>query len=80
VVDTPGIKSFGVWDLEQSDIQDYFIEIAHKARECKFNSCSHLHEPDCAVQEAVESEEIHPIRYASYCQLMDSVGLKHRRR
>ncbi len=79
-VDTPGIKSFGVWNLEEQEIQGYFPEILEKGNECHFSSCTHQHEPNCAVLEAVENEEIHPIRYASYCQLMESIRTKHKRR
>ncbi len=79
-VDTPGIKSFGVWDLQEEEVLSYFPDIMEKGSECRFSSCTHIHEPDCAVTEAVESDLIHPIRYASYRQLLESVTSEHKRR
>lgn len=79
-IDTPGIKSFGIWDVEDSEIQHYFSEISALAPHCKFPSCSHLTETDCAVQKAVESEEISLVRYASYCALMETMQKEHKNR
>lgn len=79
-IDTPGIKSFGVWDLEREEIQCYFTEIAELAGTCKYPDCSHLKEPECAVKEAVESEAISPLRFASYCALMESLSTEHKHR
>ena len=79
-IDTPGIKSFGVWDLEESEIQHYFSEIAKASLHCKFPDCSHQTESGCAVQEAVESGKISPVRFASYCALMETAQKKHRNR
>lgn len=70
-IDTPGIRSFGLWNLPASEIQDYFSEIEKWAKECKFNCCTHRYEPDCAVKQAVEREEISHLRYHSYCSLLD---------
>lgn len=79
-VDTPGIKSFGVWDLKWDEIEGYFSEIHEKGMTCKFADCSHSHEEDCAVIQAVEKGEISPMRYDSYQALRESVNAKHMRR
>ncbi len=79
-VDTPGIRSFGVWDLDQDEIEHYFTEIKDASLRCKFPSCSHLSEPECAVKQAVEKGEISDIRLASYFALLDTLQKKHRTR
>lgn len=79
-IDTPGIKSFGIWDLEESEIGRYFSEIAEASLHCKFPDCSHQTESECAVQEAVASEKISSVRFASYCALMETAQKKHRNR
>lgn len=70
-IDTPGIRSFGLWDLAPSDIQEYFSEIAEHAKECRFSSCTHRSEPGCAVKIAVERGEISRLRFDSYCDLIN---------
>lgn len=79
-IDTPGIKSFGVWALKAEEIEHYFSEIYACGRQCKYPNCTHTHEEDCAVLGAVEREEIAPMRYESYQALMASVLGKHLRR
>jgi ribosome biogenesis GTPase len=79
-VDTPGIKSFGVWDLKRDEIEGYFSEIHAYGLQCKFPDCTHSHEEDCAVQQALEAGELSPVRYDSYQALMASVGETHVRR
>ena len=80
-IDTPGIKSFGVWDLTEEEIARYYTEIWEMADGCRFPDCSHTHEPECAVQAAVESGEIKRLRYDSYLALLESVREdRHRRR
>lgn len=79
-VDTPGIKSFGLWELKPEDVQGYFTEIHAMAVDCRFPNCTHTHEPDCAVQQAVEWGQVSALRFESYCQLMTSVQEKYRRR
>jgi len=71
IIDTPGIKGFGVVDFEKENIADYFPEFFRLKDKCKFHNCSHIHEHKCAVKEAVESGEIAPSRYESYLQLMN---------
>ena len=79
-IDTPGIKSFGVWDLKKDEIVAYFTEIHAHGKYCHYPDCSHLHESGCAVRLALEEEKISPMRYESYVALMDSVSQDHLRR
>lgn len=72
-IDTPGIKSFGMWDLKEEEVRNFFSEIDEAGMRCKFPNCSHLHEPDCAVQKAVEEGEISRLRFDSYCALIMSL-------
>lgn len=69
IIDTPGIKGFGVVDMEKEEIGDYFPEFFALKGECKFNNCLHLDEPQCAVKEALEKEEVAWSRYRSYVQM-----------
>lgn len=71
LVDTPGVKGFGTYDMEIEEIADYFLEIFDHSRECRFGNCTHLHEPGCAVLAAVESGEIALSRYASYLSMIE---------
>ncbi len=71
LVDTPGVKGFGTYDMEIEEIADYFLEIFEHSRECRFGNCTHLHEPGCAVLAAVESGEIALSRYASYLSMIE---------
>ena len=70
IVDTPGIRGFGVVNMEQEEIGDYFREFFERKENCKFNNCLHLEEPKCAVKTAVESGEIAASRYKSYVQML----------
>lgn len=79
-IDTPGIKSFGLWDLGKEQIEEYFSEICAEGEHCKFPDCSHMNEPECAVQKAVAEERISFLRFASYCALMTSLAEEHRHR
>jgi ribosome biogenesis GTPase len=78
VIDTPGIRGFGVVDMERNEIYHFFREIFEKSKECRFNNCLHLDEPDCAVRKAVENEEIAFLRYKSYLNIMDGDNGKYR--
>ncbi len=69
-IDTPGIRSFGVWGLKKEEVQSYFSDIASFAMDCKYPDCLHLREPGCAVQKAVEKNMISHLRFESYCALM----------
>lgn len=79
-IDTPGIKSFGVWDLQIDEIESYYSEIHDMGLHCKFPDCTHTHESHCAVQQAVEQGLISPLRFNSYQALMESISSMHRRR
>lgn len=79
-VDTPGIKSFGVWKLEKDEVEHYFDEIFTCGHNCRYPNCSHRGETGCAVVAAVENGEISPLRYSSYDALLGSVEEEHRRR
>ncbi len=70
IIDTPGIKGFGVVDFEQNEIGDFFREFFALKHLCKFNNCLHVNEPKCAVKEALAKGEIAPSRYKSYLQLL----------
>ncbi|AWX45263.1 Putative ribosome bioproteinis GTPase RsgA [Flagellimonas maritima] len=70
IIDTPGIKGFGIVDMEQDEIGDYFPEFFKLKPQCKFNNCLHLDEPKCAVKDALENDEISWSRYRSYVQMM----------
>lgn len=79
-IDTPGIKSFGVWDLDREEIEQYFSEIFTRGRQCRYPDCSHFSEEGCAVIKAVEAGEISLMRYESYLSLVESVRHEHFRR
>ncbi|CUI15764.1 putative ribosome biogenesis GTPase [Candidatus Protochlamydia naegleriophila] len=79
-IDTPGIKSFGVWDLDKNEIEGYFPEIHECGLDCKFPDCTHSHEDNCAVQKALEEERISLVRYISYQALIQTINEKHVRR
>ncbi len=71
IIDTPGIKGFGVFDFKPQEITDYFPEFFKLKANCKFNNCLHVNEPNCAIKEAVEEGEIAYSRYNSYLQMVD---------
>jgi hypothetical protein len=71
IIDTPGIRAFGLINLEKDHIAHYFREMRSRLGECKFHNCLHLNEPHCAVKLALEEEKIAPSRYHSYMQLME---------
>lgn len=73
LVDTPGLREFAIWDLSLDELPYYFSEFDEFRHKCKFNSCSHTHEPSCAVIDAVTQGFIHPERYQSYCNIRDSL-------
>lgn len=73
-VDTPGIKSFGMWDLKKEEVQQYFFEIEEAAKGCRYPNCTHMQEPKCAVQDALEQGSISRLRFDSYCGLMATLN------
>ena len=77
VADTPGIREVGLWGVDTENLEHYFPEMEPYLGTCKYNDCAHVSEPDCAVQDAVESGDIHPERYRSYVVLRteDDTGI-----
>lgn len=73
LIDTPGIREFGLWDLDRESLRDYFPEFAEAAELCRFNDCSHVHEPDCEVKDRVERGEINRARYETYVRLYNDL-------
>lgn len=74
LVDTPGIREFGIWDLAPEELDGYFVEFLPYIHECRYTPCTHTHEPDCAVRAAAKEGEIDPGRYASYLAIFESLG------
>lgn len=71
IIDTPGIKGFGTFDMEDEEVGHYFKEIFEFSAQCKYGNCTHRHEPGCAVREAVEKHYISESRYASYLNMLE---------
>ncbi len=71
IIDTPGIKGFGIVDMEKTEISDYFPEFFRLKEQCKFNNCLHKEEPKCAVKAALENDEIAWSRYNSYLKILE---------
>lgn len=71
VIDTPGIKGFGLIDIEDAELWHYFPEMMRRGADCRFYNCTHTHEPGCAVAEAVANGEISEARYESYLKILD---------
>ena len=71
LIDTPGIKGFGTFDMEKEELTSYFREIFHFSKECRFNNCTHTHEPGCAVLQALEDHYIAQSRYNSYLSMLE---------
>lgn len=80
IIDTPGVKGFGTIDFERAEVAHYFPEIFEVGKECRFNNCTHTHEPGCAVLRAVEQSRISQSRYASYLSIItDDPSEKYRK-
>ncbi|WP_299603083.1 ribosome small subunit-dependent GTPase A [uncultured Aquimarina sp.] len=79
IIDTPGIKGFGIVDMEKEEVGDYFPEFFELKQQCKFNNCLHINEPKCAVKEALENEEIAWSRYKSYLQILEGEDEHYRK-
>lgn len=71
IIDTPGIKGFGIVEIENEELTDFFPEFFVLKSECKFNNCQHIDEPGCAVKDALEKDEIAWSRYKSYLQILE---------
>ncbi len=79
IIDTPGIKGFGVVDMEKEEVGDYFPEFFKLKDQCKFNNCLHLEEPHCAVKAALEEDQLYWSRYQSYRQILEGDDETYRR-
>lgn len=71
LIDTPGIKGFGTFDMEPEELTSYFREIFHFSKDCRFSNCTHTHEPGCAVLKALEEHYIAASRYQSYLSMLE---------
>jgi ribosome biogenesis GTPase len=78
VIDTPGIKGFGLVDMDKREIFHFFPEIFRVSAQCQYNNCTHRDEPGCAVKESVEKNQINPSRYLSYLSIMNDNEEKYR--
>jgi len=73
IIDTPGMREFGLVDILKQELSHYFPEMRSRINDCQFNNCQHINEPNCAIKKAVEEEEINVDRYISYCTILDSI-------
>jgi ribosome biogenesis GTPase len=76
IIDTPGMREFGLVDIEKQELSHYFPEMRDRLNNCQFNNCLHVDEPNCAIKEAVVNGEIHEDRYVSYVGILDSIEEK----
>lgn len=74
LIDTPGIREFGLWDIGRDALRDYFPEFEEPSGSCRFNDCTHTHEPECEVKRRVEAGAIDAARYDTYRRLYDDLG------
>lgn len=77
VIDTPGMREFGLVDISRQELSHYFPEMAKLITECQFNNCLHINEPGCAVKNALETGSVNVDRYISYCNILDSIDEKN---
>ncbi len=78
IIDTPGIRGFGLYDIKKEELFHYIPEIFKIAKNCKYHNCTHVHEPGCAVQEAVEQGLVSKLRYENYLSILFDDETKHR--
>jgi ribosome biogenesis GTPase len=77
VIDTPGLREFGLTDITKQELSHYFPEMRARLNDCQFNDCIHINEPGCAVKKAVEERKIASERYISYCNILESIEDKN---
>jgi ribosome biogenesis GTPase len=77
VIDTPGMREFGLADVSRQELSHYFPEMRERLNDCQFNNCLHINEPGCAVKEAVMNGAINEERYISYCSILESIEEKN---
>lgn len=75
IIDSPGIKEFGLIDYNKNEIGHYFVEIRDRMNQCRFNNCTHDHEPGCAIKKAVENGEISAVRYKNYLSILNDENM-----
>ena len=73
IIDTPGMREFGLVDISKQELSHYFPEMRSRLNDCQFNNCLHINEPGCAIKKAAEEEKINIDRYVSYCTILDSI-------
>ncbi len=73
IIDTPGMKEFGLVGIEKEELSGYFPEMRQRLNDCQFNNCLHINEPGCAIKDAVVNGEIHEDRYVSYYNILESI-------
>ncbi len=78
IADTPGLRAYGIWDVEAEELDAYYREIAPWVKKCAFSDCTHTHEPGCAVQDAVRRGDVSKARYDSYCRLREELEKRRR--
>ena len=76
LIDTPGIREFGLWDLDRESLRDYFPEFSEASELCRFTDCTHVHEPDCEVKRRVEEGALDRARYETYVRLYEDLEEK----
>ncbi len=77
IIDTPGMREFGLVDITKQELSHYFPEMKNRLNNCQFNNCLHVNEPGCAIKEAVAKGTIHEDRYVSYINILDSIEEKN---
>jgi ribosome biogenesis GTPase len=78
IIDIPGMREFGLIDVEKPELSGYFPEMKARLADCQFNNCLHINEPGCAIKEAVADGNIHEDRYVSYYGILESLGEQNR--
>ncbi|HLX92253.1 MAG TPA: ribosome small subunit-dependent GTPase A [Puia sp.] len=74
IIDTPGLREFGLVDISRQELSHYFPEMRDRIQDCQFNNCLHVNEPGCAIKKALGEGQIHVERYISYCNMLDSIN------
>jgi ribosome biogenesis GTPase len=77
IIDTPGVREFGIIDIEKRELAHYFPEMRALMHDCQFNNCMHINEPECAVLKALEAGNIDIERYVSYLRILDTIEEKN---
>jgi ribosome biogenesis GTPase len=73
IIDTPGLREFGLTDISKQELSHYFPEMRERLKDCQFNNCIHINEPGCAIKKAVKEGEIAVERYIGYCNILESI-------